>query len=83
MEAQNGRIVINDIDISTIGLHTLRSQLTIIPQDPVLFSGSLRFNLDPFDKYTDEELWQSLERAHLKTFVNSMKNFHLYFIYVH
>ncbi|XP_077296379.1 multidrug resistance-associated protein 1-like [Arctopsyche grandis] len=72
LEAQNGRIIINDIDISTIGLHTLRSQLTIIPQDPVLFSGSLRFNLDPFDKYTDEELWRSLERAHLKSFVDNV-----------
>lgn len=42
------------------------------PQDPVLFSGSLRMNLDPFDSYSDEEVWQALEFSHLKTFVSSL-----------
>lgn len=51
-----------------LGLHALRSRLTIIPQDPVLFSGTLRMNLDPFDKYSDAELWRALEHAHLKAF---------------
>jgi ABC-type multidrug transport system fused ATPase/permease subunit len=66
IEAAEGKIVIDDIDISKIGLHDLRSNITIIPQDPVLFSGTLRFNLDPFNKFTDSELWSALEMAHLK-----------------
>ena len=53
-------------DISSMTLHHLRSHLTIIPQDPVMFSGTLRSNLDPFNHHTDTELWEALERAHLK-----------------
>lgn len=72
IESSGGKIFIDGIDISTLGLHNLRSRLTIIPQDPVLFSGSLRLNLDPFDTKSDEELWKALELAHLKTFVKSL-----------
>lgn len=72
IEAAHGKILIDGIDISKMGLHDLRSRLTIIPQDPVLFSGTLRMNLDPFDCYADEEIWRALEHAHLKLFVNSM-----------
>lgn len=72
LEAAGGVILIDGIDISKLGLHTLRSRLTIIPQDPVLFSGTLRMNLDPFNKYTDEAVWGALEHAHLKTFVKGL-----------
>ncbi|XP_015122091.1 multidrug resistance-associated protein 1 isoform X1 [Diachasma alloeum] len=74
IEAAEGKIIIDDIDIATLGLHALRSRLTIIPQDPVLFSGSLRLNLDPFNRHGDEEVWRALEHAHLKTFVQSLPN---------
>ncbi|CAK6982138.1 multidrug resistance-associated protein 1-like isoform X1 [Scomber scombrus] len=72
LEAAKGRICIDGIDIAQIGLHELRSRITIIPQDPVLFSGSLRMNLDPFDTCSDEELWRALQLAHLHTFVSAL-----------
>uniref|UniRef100_A0A7N9AWT7 ABC-type glutathione-S-conjugate transporter n=1 Tax=Mastacembelus armatus TaxID=205130 RepID=A0A7N9AWT7_9TELE len=72
LEAAKGKIFIDGVNIADIGLHDLRSRITIIPQDPVLFSGSLRMNLDPFDTYTDEEVWSSLELAHLKNFVSNL-----------
>ncbi|XP_048733200.2 multidrug resistance-associated protein 1-like [Ostrea edulis] len=73
IEKAQGTIHIDGIDISSIGLHDLRSKLTIIPQDPVLFSGSIRMNLDPFDIYTDDDLWEVLEHAHLRKFVESLE----------
>uniref|UniRef100_A0A8C1S0S9 ABC-type glutathione-S-conjugate transporter n=1 Tax=Cyprinus carpio TaxID=7962 RepID=A0A8C1S0S9_CYPCA len=71
LEAADGEIVIDEVKISEIGLHDLRSKLTIIPQEPVLFSGTLRMNLDPFEKYSDEEVWKVLELSHLKKFVSN------------
>ncbi|XP_073399008.1 multidrug resistance-associated protein 1 [Dendrobates tinctorius] len=71
-EAASGEIIIDGCNIAKIGLHDLRFKITIIPQDPVLFSGSLRMNLDPFEKYSDEEIWTSLELAHLKTFISGL-----------
>ncbi|KAK6849528.1 hypothetical protein PG995_013361 [Apiospora arundinis] len=65
IEARSGSIFIDGIDISKIKLHDLRSRLAIIPQDPVLFSGTVRSNLDPFDDHTDAELMDSLHRVHL------------------
>ncbi|XP_072254253.1 ATP-binding cassette sub-family C member 2-like [Pyxicephalus adspersus] len=73
IEAAGGQIVIDGQDISLIGLHDLRNKLTIIPQDPVLFSGTLRMNLDPFDQYTDDELWKALELSHLKPYVEGLQ----------
>nr|CAD7413218.1 unnamed protein product [Timema poppensis] len=72
IEPAGGSILIDDVDISQLGLHALRSRITIIPQDPVLFSGSLRQNLDPFDTISDEVLWKALEHAHLKAFVKGL-----------
>lgn len=72
IEAAEGRIEIDGVNISELGLHKVRSALTIIPQDPVLFAGTLRANLDPFSKYSDEEIWASLEHAHLKSFVKGI-----------
>lgn len=69
IEAAEGKIEVDGVNIAELGLHKLRSALTIIPQDPVLFAGSLRANLDPFNKYSDDELWTALEYAHLKHFV--------------
>uniref|UniRef100_A0A8C5E025 AAA+ ATPase domain-containing protein n=1 Tax=Gouania willdenowi TaxID=441366 RepID=A0A8C5E025_GOUWI len=72
LESASGRILIDGIDISTIGLHDLRSRITIIPQEPVLFSGSLRMNLDPFEASPDEELWKALDLVNLSSFVSAL-----------
>ncbi|CDQ76105.1 unnamed protein product [Oncorhynchus mykiss] len=71
LEAAGGEITIDGVKISEIGLHDLRSKLTIIPQEPVLFSGSLRMNLDPFERYSDGEVWKALELSHLNKFVSN------------
>uniref|UniRef100_A0A8C5L1S6 Multidrug resistance-associated protein 1 n=1 Tax=Jaculus jaculus TaxID=51337 RepID=A0A8C5L1S6_JACJA len=71
-EPAEGEIVIDGVNIAEIGLHDLRFKITIIPQDPVVFSGSLRMNLDPFSKHSDEEVWTALELAHLKSFVSAL-----------
>ncbi|KAM6551931.1 hypothetical protein CsatB_001739 [Cannabis sativa] len=66
VEMEEGRILIDGYDISKFGLTDLRKVLSIIPQSAVIFSGTVRFNLDPFGEHTDNALWAALERAHLK-----------------
>uniref|UniRef100_A0AAY4EVS8 ATP-binding cassette, sub-family C (CFTR/MRP), member 9 n=1 Tax=Denticeps clupeoides TaxID=299321 RepID=A0AAY4EVS8_9TELE len=67
-----GKIIIDGIDICKLPLQTLRSRLSIIMQDPVLFSGSIRFNLDPGCTCTDDRLWEALEIAQLKNMVKAL-----------
>ncbi|VDO16698.1 unnamed protein product [Rodentolepis nana] len=70
IEPTGGEIRLDGINISEIGLHDIRGRITLIPQDPVLFSGTLRFNLDPFSNYTDEAIWEALSTANLRSFVD-------------
>lgn len=67
-----GSIIIDDIEIHKLGLHDLRSKFSIIPQEPVLFSGTMRSNLDPFDEYPDVVLWNALDEVELKTVVERL-----------
>ena len=68
-ELHSGTILIDDRDISKIDLPELRSRLSVIPQDPVLFVGTIRYNLDPFNQHDDNALWESLEKCHVKDVV--------------
>lgn len=65
LEAETGKILIDGVDIAPMGLQDLRQAITIVPQDPTLFMGTLRTNLDPFDTFTDDEIFAALRRVHL------------------
>uniref|UniRef100_A0A7N8Y478 Multidrug resistance-associated protein 4 n=1 Tax=Mastacembelus armatus TaxID=205130 RepID=A0A7N8Y478_9TELE len=69
-----GRIMIDGFLTSTIGLHALRQKMSIIPQDPVLFTGTMRKNLDPFRQHTDEDLWNALQEVQMKSVVEELPN---------
>jgi len=72
LEADSGTILIDDIDVSKIGLHDLRTAISIIPQEPQLFEGTIRQNVDPTGSYDDLQIWTALEQAHLKDYVLSL-----------
>ncbi|KAF9145057.1 hypothetical protein BGX30_010456 [Mortierella sp. GBA39] len=72
IESVKGQIFVDGIDISTLGLYDVRSRFSIIPQDPVLFAGTIRFNLDPSGTKSDLELWQALEDSYLKDYVSTL-----------
>jgi ATP-binding cassette subfamily C (CFTR/MRP) protein 4 len=67
-----GNIIVDNIDTKQISLNSLRSRISIIPQEPVLFSGTLRKNLDPFDEYQDDQLWNALDEVNLKSVVSEL-----------
>ena len=69
-----GQILIDGIDIARVPLNILRNKLCIIPQDPVMFSASVRFNLDPFDEHSDEEIWGTLDNVNMRDYVMSLPN---------
>merc|ERR1719500_721842 len=74
IEPAGGKITIDGRDITGMGLHELRRKLTIIPQDPVLWTGTIRYNLDPTGEADDVMIWNALEHSHLKSFVETLKS---------
>lgn len=74
VELASGSIKVDGVDLSSLGLNEVRQKITIIPQDPVIFSGTIRFNLDPFNQHSDPELWDALEKSHMKEFVQEFED---------
>lgn len=67
-----GKILIDGIDIQTLALNFLRSQISIIPQDPIIFSGTIRQNIDPLNQYQDEDIWKAVKITGLETIINNL-----------
>jgi len=72
VELSGGSIQIDGVDIASVGLHDLRSKISIIPQEPILFSQTLRNNLDPFNQYSDAALWAALAEVEMKQVVDEL-----------
>ena len=69
---ESGKITIDGLELSQMKLKNLRSNISVIPQDPVLFVGTVRYNLDPFNQYDDAQLWKALESTHVKKVVRKL-----------
>jgi ABC-type multidrug transport system fused ATPase/permease subunit len=74
VELSQGEILLDGVDIASVPLTQLRSNLAIIPQDPVLFTGTIRFQLDPFEQYSDQLIWEVLDQVNMKEMVKSLPN---------
>ncbi|XP_010512144.1 PREDICTED: ABC transporter C family member 10 [Camelina sativa] len=74
VEPVGGKIVVDGVDISRIGVHDLRSRFGIIPQDPTLFNGTVRFNMDPLCQHSDAEIWEVLGKCQLREVVQEKEN---------
>jgi ABC-type multidrug transport system fused ATPase/permease subunit len=85
VEPTGGTLHIDGEDVLTMGLRDLRSRLALVPQDPVIFSGTVRSNLDPFDEYPDEALWNALSKVQPPPsfFLYAKSLFHIYLLSSH
>lgn len=72
IDVDEGQICIDGVDVSALSVDTLRQNLAIIPQDPTLFKGTLRFNLDPYNKFSDALIWKVLDKVHLANVVTNL-----------
>ena len=82
MEPAGGKIIVDGIDISTIGLQDLRSRFGIIPQDPTLFNGTVRYNLDPMSQHSDQEIWEVLFQLFSSSGCFNIRSIHWIFHWV-
>lgn len=74
VELERGKVIMDGIETGTIGTADLRSKISIIPQDPVVFQGTVRYNLDPLNKHSDQELWQALETSDMKGYIQQQED---------